>query len=62
MADPVPSMHLQRATPRLPSRLCGLLGLWLSLVLMAVVAGHAPEAAAKSTSRSKGKTKKKKGK
>ncbi len=60
MADPVPSMHLQRATPRLPSRLCGLLGLWLSLLLMAVVAGHAPEAAAKSASKSKGKTKKKK--
>lgn len=58
-------MHLQRATPRLPSRLCGWLGLWLSLLLMAVVAGRAPEAAAKSATsksqgKSKGKTKKKK--
>ena len=43
-------MQLHRPQPRLPSRLCGLLGLWLSLLLAAVIVGHAPEAAARTTS------------
>lgn len=52
-------MHLHRSQPRLPGRLCGLLGLWLSLVLAAVIVGHAPEAAAKSASSKKSAGKKK---
>lgn len=52
-------MHLHRSQPRLPGRLCGLLGLWLSLVLAGVIVGHAPEAAAKSASSKKSAGKKK---
>jgi murein endopeptidase/LysM repeat protein len=52
-------MHLHRSQPRLPGRLCGLLGLWLSLVLAGVIVGYAPEAAAKSASSKKSAGKKK---
>lgn len=64
LADPVHRsaiMQLHRPQPRLPSRLCGLLGLWLSLLLAAVIVGHAPEAAARTTSgKTSGKTSSKK--
>ncbi len=52
-------MQLHRSQPRLPGRLCGLLGLWLSLVLAGVIVGHAPEAAAKAASSKKSAGKKK---
>ncbi len=59
-------MHVHPRHPRPASRLCGLIGLWLSLLLAAVIVGHAPEAAAKTVAGKKSagtkNPKKKKGK
>ena len=51
-------MPTQRRQPRLPGRICGLLALWLSLLLTAAIVGHAPEAAAASGKSSKSSKKK----
>ncbi len=55
-------MPCQRPQPGVPGRICGLLGLWLSLLLMGAIVGHAPEAAAatgKSSSKKQSSKKKK---